>query len=198
MLARLLLLAANVRFAVQEDFLLVQRRHRNRVTPWALFAFVVVPEFEADQFQRGDVALGRMTVDAAVVFILVEQGSRPAVLDILQIDHGFGIRLIAITAFFPGPGPVTLLLFLGLGRGSRTADGRHWPGGRLLRRRVSALKRQKGKHQDRQRPYIRQQGRFPAIIPLHRFDHGYSINLRYRAPSDRDFKGWRSGSHFDM
>jgi hypothetical protein len=57
--------------------LLIHWRHRDRVTPWALFAFVIVPKFEIGQFQRRDIAFRRVTVDAAVAFIPVEQGSGP-------------------------------------------------------------------------------------------------------------------------
>jgi len=39
-----------------ENLLLIERRHHDRVAPRAFFGFVVVPEFVAGQFQRDDIA----------------------------------------------------------------------------------------------------------------------------------------------
>lgn len=61
--------------AFYENAVLIQPHHGDRGTPSVVLRLAVVPEPEAGQLQRGGIPLGRMTVDAAMV-ILVVQGSR--------------------------------------------------------------------------------------------------------------------------
>jgi hypothetical protein len=108
--------ASYVGSAVDADPARIQHGHCDRVAPRVFLRLVVFPEFEAGQLQRGDVVLGRVTVDAAMVFILVVQRSGLAVLRIPQIDPGLRIRAVAIAAFLPVPGPLALPLLGGDGR----------------------------------------------------------------------------------
>jgi hypothetical protein len=55
--AVLIVICGEGKLSVHDSLLLIQRRHRHRVTPRASFAFMVVPKFMAGQFQRDDVVL---------------------------------------------------------------------------------------------------------------------------------------------
>jgi hypothetical protein len=126
------------------------------------FAFVVVPKLEAAQCLCRDIVFRRMAVDAAVVFILVQQRSGPAVLHIPEIDHGFGIRAFLVETFLPGFGPEALPLFL-----------QCWQVASLRQRLESPARvyARTARHRTGDK-----RGRFPAIIPRHQIDRQYFNN----------------------